>query len=612
MEEYNDKPVNESDKIENSRPEEQPKPNIEPETIEPLSKNQKKSKKKLYIIIAIVFILLLSAATFYYYIYYNNNQSKKSIVKTKDVITTTKKEIVKLDTDTDQQVIKFITPTTGEIWLDKPVAIEKQGFFRVEDPSYNSGESVTDYFKVGSRDNKTIILTSSPGFMSYGYGLFEQAADGTVTMINHPDSLAVYNKDYDDSTTTYLSPNVIVSNDIHYDSLSIPDQIKIDEKGSVVLSPMYPSLGSEYSAPKGNELVGNVETLIRQLGKSSLYKYESTNAETKLVSVSYFIKTPLNTSITLGYEPLDLNMSSYKWQTGFSGPSDTLKAITYGCGLASGTVTRSNSITENDVQIVGKSGKGLVVYGFKDSKNELLQKAYTEFKDFYSMDTTGAYQSMTIDDFLKQHGIVIYKDVNGQWLVYVNSSLAPAGGCAKPVVYLYPEKEELVSVKVGADVKISDPYYNPATGWTAVAKPNGQLTVNGVNYSSLFWEGPGYGQYPQITEGTIVKQKDVISTIKNQLTQQGLKNNEINDFVDYWRGNLPTDSYVRLTWFNTSQMEKLAPLYVTPKPDTTIRVFLDASGMKKPISIPKQNLKSIPRNGFTVVEWGGLSNHKLY
>ena len=104
----------------------------------------------------------------------------------------------------------------------------------------------------------------------------------------------------------------------------------------------------------------------------------------------------------------------------------------------------------------------------------------------------------------------------------------------------------------------------------------------------------------------------MISTIRKQLAQQGLKNNEINDFVEYWQSNLPTDPYVRLTWFNTSQMDKLAPLYVTPKPDTTIRVFLDASGMKKPISIPKQNLKSIPRSGFTVVEWGGLSTHKLY
>jgi hypothetical protein len=559
----------------------------------------------------VVLVLIAVASSVWYFGFYNKNQTNNNSEKSKD--TTTKKVEVVLNTETDPQVIKFITPTTGEVWLDEPIAIEKQGFFEVKDASYNAGETVTDYFKVGTHGENTIILTSSPGFMSYGYALFEQSPDGTVTLINHPDSLAVYNKDYDSGSSYYVNSNIAVSNDIHYDSLSIPDQIKIDEKGSVVLSPTYPSLGFEYSSPTANDSVSAKETFVRQLGKSSLYKLETTNAETKLVSISYYLKTPFKTSIKLGYEPLDLSLSGYKWETGYAGNSDTLQTITRGCGLASGTVTRSDSITDSDAQVVGKSVKGLTVYAFKDTNNALLQKAFTEFKDSYSRETPNAYQSMTIEDFAKQHGVVLYKDVNGQWLVYVNSALAPlVGGCAKPVVYLYPETEQSVIVKVGADVKISDPYYNPSSGWTAIAKPNGQLTVNGVNYNSLFWEGPGYGQYPEITEGTIVKQRDMISTIRKQLTQQGLRKNEINDFVDYWQDNLPADPYVRLTWFNTSQMEKLAPLYITPKPDTTIRVFLDASGMKKPISIPKQNLKSILRSGFTVVEWGGLPTHKLY
>ena len=224
---------------------------------------QKKSRKKIIIIVVVVVLVLIAvASSVWYFGFYNKNQTNNNSEKSKD--TTTKKVEVVLNTETDPQVIKFITPTTGEVWLDEPIAIEKQGFFEVKDASYNAGETVTDYFKVGTHGENTIILTSSPGFMSYGYALFEQSPDGTVTLINHPDSLAVYNKDYDSGSSYYVNSNIAVSNDIHYDSLSIPDQIKIDEKGSVVLSPTYPSLGFEYSSPTANDSDSAKETFVRQ------------------------------------------------------------------------------------------------------------------------------------------------------------------------------------------------------------------------------------------------------------------------------------------------------------------------------------------------------------
>ena len=578
----------------------QPAPNID--TPKP------KNRKKLYLIILAIVVLIAAGVAAWYFVIYKPSSISNNV---KVPAVSAPKPTAPVVKETDPQVIKFITPTTGESWLDNPVKIAKQGFFVYKDPSYYAGEGFTDYYRVGTRGKNTIIMTSSPGVSWSITSLYEQSPDGTVTLVNHPSSTATYNSDYSNTLPEYSDPKVKLSNDIHYDSVSIPDQIKIDDKGSLVSAPVYPNIGNEYISPTSDSKVSYKETLVKQLGRSALYLSESTNLETKLVSISYFIKTPFNTQITLGYEPLDLSLTNYKWETGYSVGS-TLNAITRGCGSASASVTRSDSISQSDVVEVGKSGKGLVVYGFKDKNNSLLQKAFTEFKDFVSYDTSSTLKDMTIDEFMKEHGVVLYKDVNGQWLVYVNSQLAPMGGCAKPVVYLYPQTEESVTVRVGADVKISDPFYNPSTGWTAIAKPNGQLTVNGVNYNSLFWEGPGYGQYPQITEGTVVKQNDVMPTIRKQLAQQGLNQTEINDFVEYWNGKLPTKPYVRLTWFNTAQMDRLAPLFVYPKPDTIIRVFLDTSGLDEPISLPPQNLRSIPRKGFTLVEWGGLPSHRLY
>ena len=54
-------------------------------------------------------------------------------------------------------------------------------------------------------------------------------------------------------------------------------------------------------------------------------------------------------------------------------------------------------------------------------------------------------------------------------------------------------------------------------------------------------------------------------------------------------------------------MNDLAPLSISPKPDTVKRVFLDFAGQNTPATdLAPQQLKGFMRTGFTVVEWGGL------
>ncbi|MBI5405143.1 MAG: hypothetical protein HY976_02855, partial [Candidatus Kerfeldbacteria bacterium] len=43
-----------------------------------------------------------------------------------------------------------------------------------------------------------------------------------------------------------------------------------------------------------------------------------------------------------------------------------------------------------------------------------------------------------------------------------------------------------------------------------------------------------------------------------------------------------------------------------PRPDTVIRVLMDYRPVAAPVAIRPQVLRSIPRTGFTVVEWGGV------
>ena len=86
----------------------------------------------------------------------------------------------------------------------------------------------------------------------------------------------------------------------------------------------------------------------------------------------------------------------------------------------------------------------------------------------------------------------------------------------------------------------------------------------------------------------------------------GLNAKEIADFRDFWLAKMPTTPYTRLTWLTTGEMNTLAPLAVSPKPDTMIRVFLDFAGLSSKENISPQILPHYDRNGFTLVEWGGL------
>lgn len=559
-----------------------------------------KKSKKLLVIVILVLILIASLGAAWYFVFYKNQQSTNSDNSASD--NTKKAEVI-----TDPQLSKFITSTTGETWLEKPEAVSRQGFYIKS--TMNDSDDSNDYFKVGSRGKNTIYMVRKSGGIMHEYVLFEKSSDSQVTFINHPDGNGVYNSDGDAYLSSNLTSGVKISNDIHYDSLSIPDKISIDDKGSVLLSPSYPNLGFEYSEPTSSSVK---YTVVKQLGGNTLYKSESTNAETKLVSITYFIKNPLNNQVNLRYLPIELSLANYKWSVGVSDNTDTIKAITYGCGNINASVTRIDDLAEDDIRVVGKSGNGVVIYGFKDMSSDLFKKAFNEFIEFYKNDPTSSNKSMTQAEFLRENAVIFAKDANGKWLVYVRTKLSPVAGCAKPVVYLYPTTKQIVNVKVGADVKVSEPNYDASKGWTAIANPNGQLVVDGKPFSSLFWEGPGYGQYPEITEGVVVKHVDALKTIKTQLVDQGLNDNEIKDFTQYWQDKIPASPYVRLTWFNTAQMDALAPLKVTPKPDTSIRVFLDMAGLEKPISLPKQNLKNTTRRGFTLVEWGGLSSRKLY
>jgi hypothetical protein len=181
----------------------------------------------------------------------------------------------------------------------------------------------------------------------------------------------------------------------------------------------------------------------------------------------------------------------------------------------------------------------------------------------------------------------------------------------KPAIYLYPTKEETIEVKL--DFKgilgATYPVYNKTNGWIVHAKPNGELKnyFDYRTYNYLFWEGDYTfsKEHNSYKDGFLIAKKNIVSTLQNKLAIIGLNNTEINDFVVYWLPVLNKSEYCFIHFFINDNIDNCAFLYVKPKPDSEIRIYMEFKAVDKSFTFIEQTLPSIKRTGFTLVEWGG-------
>ena len=181
----------------------------------------------------------------------------------------------------------------------------------------------------------------------------------------------------------------------------------------------------------------------------------------------------------------------------------------------------------------------------------------------------------------------------------------------KPVIYLYPEEETEVSVKVGfkGELTVTIPDYRD--GWTILAKTDSTLIDlhDGKEYPYLFWEGKAKFA-PDMTKGFVIKGSDTATFLEDILTKMGLLPHEISDFIEYWLPQMQNNPY-NLIAFQGKNYDDIAPLTITPKPDSILRIFMTYHPLEEPIEIEEPEILPFKRNGFTVVEWGGTKISKI-
>ena len=176
----------------------------------------------------------------------------------------------------------------------------------------------------------------------------------------------------------------------------------------------------------------------------------------------------------------------------------------------------------------------------------------------------------------------------------------------KPVIYIYPEQETKVEIRVAYPEKLSCAYPEYDNGWEVIAQPNGDLVdVNtGRNLYCLYWEG-NQKEESEFEDGFVVPGEDSAKFLEEKLAILGLNEREANEFIIYWLPKLEVNKYNLIRFETVEEIENYMPLDIEPKPDTLIRVVMDFKGVNEPIEIEEQNLISGQRYGYTVVEWGG-------
>lgn len=175
---------------------------------------------------------------------------------------------------------------------------------------------------------------------------------------------------------------------------------------------------------------------------------------------------------------------------------------------------------------------------------------------------------------------------------------------AKPVVYLYPEKETDVNVGISFDGYFTFTYPEYNSGWAVTAKTDGTLVSGTTEYPYLFWEGKVQDYSYKFDEGFIVSRKETVSFLEEKLKILGLNEKERADFITYWAPQLIKNDF-NIIKFDTEQYASKVTLDITPQPDCVIRVFMIYQAANSNESIKKQELHTVERNGFVAVEWGG-------
>lgn len=241
--------------------------------------------------------------------------------------------------------------------------------------------------------------------------------------------------------------------------------------------------------------------------------------------------------------------------------------------------------------------------------DDFVLKKYVAGSGVFEYNANGKLENM---DWGTNYYRVIAKFKDGTYrtataVVYVHQGGAAERG--KPVIYLYPTKTQEVKVTVKPKGGLTESIPAYGKGWKVKATPEGKIFDLKTNeeYPYLFWESKDNNSQIDMSKGFCIPVVELNMFFKEKLSKLGLNEKEIADFNEFWIPSIEKEGkpYVFITFYNQARIDKEAPLKISPKPDSVIRVYFDHKVLDAPINVEGQELTANERKGFAVVEWGG-------
>ena len=174
----------------------------------------------------------------------------------------------------------------------------------------------------------------------------------------------------------------------------------------------------------------------------------------------------------------------------------------------------------------------------------------------------------------------------------------------KPILYIYPENNMFINIKLDHDNNIITSYPKYNDGWNVFVNESGNIFYENREYYALYWDEYNFNRV-DFNTGFYVEGEDAINFLEEKLDIIGLTNREANEFIMYWLPVLEENEHSLVYFELTDEREENNKLIIYPKPDSMLRINMHVKKVNNKIDIKEEKLEKFNRFGYTVVEWGG-------